>query len=146
MLGMEFLDVLISKKKINLFSFYYKLTEEYQDNLTPCNPNPCGNNADCIERNGIGSCVCKDNYFGNPYESCRPECVLNADCPSNLACINSKCKDLCPGSCGLNSECRVLNHNANCICLSGYTGNPYSSCQLIREDRKNFTCCFLSHA
>lgn len=106
------------------------------DNITPCQPNPCGYNADCIERNGVGSCVCKDNFFGDPYESCRPECVLNADCPSHLACINSKCKDTCAGACGINSECRVVNHVSNCICIVGYTGNPYSNCYLIQEERK----------
>ena len=115
-----------------------KKLEVINDNVTPCQPNPCGYNAECIERNGVGSCVCKDNFFGDPYESCRPECVLNADCPSHLACVNSKCKDTCAGSCGIYSECRVVNHVANCICLSGYTGNPYSNCYLIQEERKNF--------
>lgn len=115
----------------------YNKLEVYNENVTPCHPNPCGYNADCTERNGVGSCICKDNFFGDPYESCRPECVLNADCPSHLACVNSKCKDTCAGSCGVYSECRVVNHVANCICITGYTGNPYSNCYLIQEERKN---------
>lgn len=39
------------------------------------------------------------------YEGCRPECVLSSDCPSDKACIRNKCKDPCPGVCGLNAEC-----------------------------------------
>lgn len=118
---------------------YFKVQLE---NIAPCDPNPCGSNAECIEKNGVGSCICKDNYFGDPYESCRPECVLNADCPSHLACVNNKCKDVCLGSCGQNTECRAQNHKANCICFPGYTGNPYSSCYVIQEERKTFILSF----
>lgn len=44
--------------------------------------------------------MCKSTY-----EGCRPECVLSSDCPSDKACIRNKCKDPCPGVCGLNAEC-----------------------------------------
>lgn len=101
----------------------------------PCNPSPCGANAVCREKNGIGSCTCLPEYFGDPYTSCRPECVTNTDCPRNKACVNNKCIDPCPGTCGLNAECTVSNHAPICNCLPGYTGNPLSSCHLPQPSK-----------
>ncbi|XP_066901573.1 neurogenic locus notch homolog protein 1-like, partial [Halyomorpha halys] len=99
--------------------------------ITPCQPSPCGANAICREQNGAGSCSCLPEYIGNPYEGCRPECVLNSDCPSNRACIKNKCQDPCPGTCGQNAECHVVNHIPVCTCNSGYTGDPFKYCNLI---------------
>lgn len=96
----------------------------------PCNPSPCGANALCKERNGVGSCACLPEYFGDPYTGCRPECVSNSDCDRNKACSNNKCKDPCPGTCGINAECRTVNHSPTCTCLSGYTGNPLVRCEI----------------
>lgn len=84
----------------------------------------------CKERNGVGSCSCLPEYFGDPYTGCRPECVINSDCDRSKACLNNKCKDPCPGTCGLNAQCRVINHAPSCNCLSGYTGDPLTSCVL----------------
>lgn len=97
----------------------------------PCNPSPCGSNAVCKELNGAGSCTCLPDYFGDPYSGCRPECVMNSDCPRNRACVNNKCTDPCPGTCGINADCRVNNHVPTCICLPGFTGNPLQSCRPI---------------
>lgn len=96
----------------------------------PCNPSPCGSNAICRELNGAGSCTCIQDYFGDPYSGCRPECVTNSECPRDKSCVNNKCKDPCPGTCGLNAECRVYNHAPTCNCLPGYTGNALRSCHL----------------
>lgn len=100
----------------------------FHEHITPCVPNPCGSNAECRTHNNAGSCVCLPNYFGNPYEGCRPECVLNSDCPSTKACIQTKCQDPCPGTCGRNALCHVTNHLPICTCYDGYTGDPYSIC------------------
>lgn len=97
----------------------------------PCNPSPCGSNAICKERNGAGSCTCVKNYFGDPYAGCRPECLMNNDCPHDRACLAMKCRDPCPGSCGLNAECKVMNHNPQCYCRPGYTGNALNLCREI---------------
>lgn len=96
--------------------------------VDPCIPSPCGSNAVCKEFNSAGSCTCLPNYTGNPYEGCRPECVLNSDCPANLACINTKCRDPCPGSCGRNALCQVVNHLPVCNCYPRYTGDAFSYC------------------
>lgn len=102
------------------------------DPTNPCQPNPCGPNAICQERNNAGSCTCISGYFGNPYEGCRPECVINSDCPEHLSCVSNKCQDPCPGLCGSNAECQMVNHIPKCVCILGYVGNPYENC-IIRE-------------
>lgn len=106
--------------------------------LTPCNPSPCGPNAECKERNGAGSCKCLPDYYGNPYEGCRPECIMNSDCPSNKACQQQKCQDPCPGTCGQNAICQVVNHLPTCNCVVGYSGDPYRLCIKPVERKKEF--------
>ena len=96
--------------------------------ITPCDPSPCGANAICRVQNNAGSCSCLPEYIGNPYDGCRPECTVNTDCSANLACIRSKCQDPCPGTCGTNAECQVVSHLPNCVCLPGYSGNPFQYC------------------
>lgn len=94
----------------------------------PCNPSPCGRNSEC--RNGL--CYCPPEYRGDPQIECRPECVLNSDCGYNVACINNKCKDPCPGVCGRNAECNVFKHVPMCSCPLKTTGNAFISCSPIR--------------
>lgn len=111
--------------------------EPIEEERDPCNPSPCGANAICKERNGAGSCICLPEYQGDPYTGCRPECVLNTDCPRDRACVNNKCRDPCPGTCGLNAECHVSNHAPSCSCLSGYIGNPLVSCHQPPQSKNN---------
>lgn len=103
----------------------------------PCNPSPCGANALCKQHNNAGACLCLPNYIGNPYEGCRPECVINSDCPPNLACIKNKCSDPCPGTCGINAECQVVKNVPICTCLSKYNGDPFRYCTLLVEESNN---------
>ena len=109
----------------------------------PCNPSPCGQNALCTDRNGGASCTCIQDYFGDPYVACRPECTINADCPSNKACQNLHCVDPCPGLCGINAQCKVINHIPTCTCNENYIGDPFTSCRLkpIRKYSNSFIKC-----
>lgn len=93
----------------------------------PCVPSPCGPNSQCRDVGGLPSCSCLEGYTGSP-PSCRPECTINSECQSNLACIREKCRDPCPGSCGVGAQCTVINHTPICSCIEGYTGDPFSSC------------------
>jgi len=79
---------------------------------------------------GSPACSCLQNYIGTPPD-CRPECVLNSECASQEACINQKCKDPCPGSCGFDANCHVLNHVPICTCNDGYTGDPFVRCNIV---------------
>lgn len=120
------LVVIITIANQKFYDFSVVVSTEAPRN--PCNPSPCGANAICKERNGAGSCACLPEYTGDPYTGCRPECVTNSDCDRSKACFNNKCKDPCPGACGLNAECRVINHSPSCYCLPGYSGNAMSNC------------------
>ena len=96
----------------------------------PCNPSPCGANAVCKVQNGAASCSCLPEYFGDAYVQCTPECVINSDCPRDKACLRNKCKDPCPGVCGVDAICEVYNHVPTCTCPEGYTGDPFSYCRI----------------
>jgi hypothetical protein len=97
--------------------------------VNPCVPSPCGPNSQCREINAHAVCSCKPNYIGMP-PSCRPECVTSSECPQDKACVREKCFDPCPGTCGVNARCQVLNHNPICSCSPGYTGDPFIQCQV----------------
>lgn len=101
----------------------------------PCVPSPCGPYSVCRVVNEHAVCSCQSNYIGTP-PACRPECMISAECPLNRACINTKCQDPCPGTCGLNSRCQVVNHNPICSCTPGFTGDPFTRCE--KEERKQF--------
>ena len=103
-------------------------------NIDPCNPSPCGPNSQCRSVNGHAVCSCKTGYIGTP-PSCKPECVVSADCPQDRACLTQKCRDPCPGVCGSNARCNVVNHNPICSCTPGHTGDPFVRC--IKEERKH---------
>lgn len=137
-------DFVIStfKNKINVLTFLHVISVSIpRPAVKPCFPSPCGANAICREQNGAGACVCLPEYYGNPYEGCRPECVINPDCASNKACMSSKCRDPCPGTCGQNANCQVVNHLPACTCYPGYTGDPFRYCNPIPPKRKlHFRC------
>ncbi|CAB4057393.1 unnamed protein product [Lepeophtheirus salmonis] len=105
-----------------------------------CKPDPCGDGALCqpgTDRSGNSRpvCTCPQGYRGDPLTKCvRGECENDNECTSNQACFDFKCKDPCTDACGINSECRALNHGAICSCRSGYVGNPLEAC---RESQSN---------
>lgn len=92
-----------------------------------CIPNPCGPYSQCREIGSTAVCSCLPNYIGRA-PNCRPECTQNSECPANRACINERCKDPCPGSCGISAYCSVVNHSPVCACDNGFTGDPFSGC------------------
>lgn len=128
-------NILIQKKSENVSSLVLLVNKYNKIDLLleppvksdPCNPSPCGPNAIC--NNGI--CTCLPEYSGNPYESCRPECIMNAECPRDKACIRNKCVDPCPGTCGQNARCDVINHIPSCSCPEGFTGDPFTFCRVV---------------
>lgn len=93
----------------------------------PCVPTPCGPNSACRAIGNTPACSCLPNYIGRA-PNCRPECTISSECSANLACVNERCVDPCPGSCGLSAQCHVINHSPSCSCLSGFTGDPFSGC------------------
>lgn len=93
----------------------------------PCIPSPCGPYSQCRAINNHAVCSCQTNYIGTP-PACHPECMVSSECAQDKACVNQKCVDPCPGTCGLNARCQVVNHNPICSCSAGYTGDPFVRC------------------
>lgn len=112
-----------------------------RDNGNPCLPSPCGPNSQCRVIGTQAACSCLENFVGRP-PNCRPECTINAECSSNLACVHEKCIDPCPGYCGINAICRVITHNPTCSCLSGYEGNPSVQCNLPTPRKININIIY----
>ncbi|CAB4059875.1 unnamed protein product [Lepeophtheirus salmonis] len=90
----------------------------------PCALSPCGPYSVCKSIKTVAACSCEKGYIGSP-PSCRPECIINSDCPTDKTCIQRKCQDPCPGSCGRNAICYVISHRPTCTCDSNYSGDPY---------------------
>lgn len=111
---------------LSLLLYFFTATPPKQPE-NPCIPSPCGPNSQCQVVNDSPSCSCLPDFLGSP-PYCRPECSNNNDCPNQLACINRKCRDPCPGSCGNSAECRVVSHTPTCTCLPNYTGDPFTLC------------------
>lgn len=105
----------------------------------PCQPSPCGPNSQCREVNSQAVCSCLPEYIGSP-PGCRPECTVSSECSSNKACINQKCVDPCPGTCGINAKCETINHSPICSCQTRYTGDPFTRCYPIPSKTDNFYC------
>jgi len=95
--------------------------------VDPCNPSLCGPNSHCRVSNGQAVCACIAGFRGAP-PSCRPECLISADCARDKACSNQKCIDPCLGACGFSARCTVVNHNPICNCPPSYTGDPFVRC------------------
>jgi len=100
----------------------------------PCNPSPCGPNSVCRVVEGHAVCSCQNSMIGSP-PSCRPECVVSAECPLTQACLMSKCRDPCPGTCGHLANCKVVNHSPICTCPPRHSGDPFRSCYPVQEVR-----------
>lgn len=115
----------------NLYIFSYKTA--LAEPIDPCHPSPCGPYSKCRTFNGHAVCTCLDICIGSP-PNCRLECIVSSDCRPNKACINNKCQDPCPGTCGVNAQCQVVNHNPVCSCGSDFTGDPFVRCFV--EDSK----------
>lgn len=95
----------------------------------PCQPSPCDPYATCnVYRPGVAMC----DPCGGPgaafNPACHPECLTNADCPFDKACLGGACRNPCPGSCGVNAQCLVWHHNPLCSCPHPYVGNPFEHC------------------
>lgn len=114
----------------------FEPTKDVNQHQNPCSPSPCGPNSQCRVTGEQAACQCVSGYIGTT-PNCRPECVINTDCAPRLVCNQNRCQDPCPGSCGQNAECRVNGHTVSCVCASGYSGNPFELCEVLRGK-----CCF----
>lgn len=105
------------------------------DEKAPCDPNPCGPNAECIpEDDKIGPhCKCLKNFYDWP-PNCRPGCESDEQCADDELCISrvNKCEKVCdPSPCGENSVCRVDRAKSRvfCSCLEGFIPERGAGCR-----------------
>ncbi|XP_022241756.1 fibrillin-1-like [Limulus polyphemus] len=99
-----------------------------------CELAPCHSSAKCVHVPGSYKCHCPTGYLGDPYTNgCHhPNSCPNgdSDCPTDSACMDDPnegflCKNPCEqASCGSNSNCQVIDHQATCSCLDNFRGNP----------------------
>lgn len=116
---------------------YFKTTIFTAEISDPCDPSPCGPNSQCRIQNGIAICTCLPDYEGTP-PVCRPECITSSECPLDKICEKMKCVSPCSKACGVNTECRVIKHNPICTCKQGYTGDPFTVCYVLPEQKPIF--------
>ncbi|XP_051175815.1 neurogenic locus notch homolog protein 1 [Leptopilina boulardi] len=103
-----------------------------------CDAHKCGYNAKCTLSEGRAVCSCINLHMGDPLVRCtKVECLVNEDCSSNTACINNRCVDACAGTCASNALCKTINHVPVCYCPQGYTGDPFTRCELEDPCKKS---------
>lgn len=117
--------------------------------INPCNSVVCGSHEKCqADVLKHATCVCQDGYEWNPVlSSCEkpsvPDCISDNDCELAAACRPDalgvlKCASVCKAfTCPINSQCIALNHQGQCECLPGFTGNPNnrSGCLTTHTDK-----------
>ena len=109
----------------------------------PCDPSPCGKNTECRAADHRPICLCKAGFAGDPIVECKQyECLKDQDCSSNMACINQECENPCLSKdiCGVNAQCQVSNHRAECSCPPDHYGNPQIECKKEINECLNDPC------
>lgn len=116
--------------------------------IDPCSPTadpPCAQNALCLPQNHAATCICPSHLsYGNPLTYCeppplleKPECELDVDCPSKLACIKNRCVNPCLelSPCPKTSSCSVVDtvpvRTMICTCPVGWVPNNQGECNPI---------------
>lgn len=108
----------------------------------PCSTAVCGPNSQCREINNQAVCSCLPTYLGIP-PACRPECVVNAECSQNQACMQQKCVNPCVGACGFRAICEVINHKPVCACPATHSGDPFVECTFRPSTYSIFVSVFI---
>lgn len=114
-----------------------------------CDDDTCAQTAICHGKNHQPYCECKPGSSGNPYIGCvffEPipslECNVDADCSSQLACINSKCVNPCNNQlnvCSPQQICSVLDtlplRTIICKCPNDLITDNARNCVPIKHDQ-----------
>ena len=75
-------------------------------------------------------CSCENGLVGDPFHgTCHKpgDCTDDVDCPATATCIENTCRDPCiisPSLCGLNANCKIVDHKPICSCPLRTTGDP----------------------
>ncbi|KAK0080812.1 hypothetical protein PV325_013287 [Microctonus aethiopoides] len=63
-------------------------------------------------------------------------CTNNTQCLKTQYCLTEVCRNPCPGSCGIDASCHVINHTLSCICPDCYEGDAYEQCTPLQKKQK----------
>lgn len=113
-----------------------------------CDEESCGSNAYCKGMNHQPSCYCREGTSGNPYTECsieksapRPECIIDSECASQLACINQHCENPCVRAniCSRDQTCSVMDtiplRTLVCKCPIDMITDVSGNCKPIVRDQ-----------
>lgn len=91
----------------------------------------CGTDAICNR----GVCECPNGFIGNPLRECRPECIVDRDCPTDRpACVYDICKNPCDDACGSGADCSLRGLTPVCSCPRDTSGDPLVRCRPFTEE------------
>lgn len=108
-----------------------------------CHSDDCAPSAKCVGRNHQPVCTCPEGSIGNPYVDChrpqndpQPECLVDADCPTQHACIGKQCTNPCKTTssnvCGPEQQCTVFDslplRTIICTCPTDTITNERGQC------------------
>lgn len=103
--------------------------------MNPCATHSCGRGAECFVQSHIPQCRCPLGTQGNAQVACIiGVCQYNEDCADHEACdrLNRFCRPVCEqGACANAAVCVGRNHQPQCTCAVGTTGDPYIQCSVI---------------
>lgn len=122
-----------------------------------CDDQSCGKNAMCHGRKHQPTCTCRDGTVGNPFVECntqrdppKPDCTIDTECASQLACINQRCENPCARSqiCSRDQTCTVSDTNPLrtliCKCPVDMVADANGNCKPIAVGepgcKSNFDC------
>lgn len=111
-----------------------------------CDSDSCAPTARCIGQKHQPVCNCQSGTSGNPYVECssyreQPQCTADAECPSQLACINQRCENPCAQSnvCSPQQTCSILDtlplRTIMCRCPADMITDSSGRCVPIRQDQ-----------
>lgn len=115
-----------------------------------CELDSCAETAVCQGKRHQPVCSCRPGTNGNPYVECsalrdptikEPECRVDADCPSQLACFNQKCANPCAKSdvCTPEQTCTVFDslplRTVICKCPIDMVTDATGRCVIIKQDQ-----------
>lgn len=90
---------------------------------------------------GVAVCRCKAGFFPKPdtITGCGPQCSSDEECSNSQNCAAGRCVNICDdGICGINALCEPRNRRAICRCPSGYSGDPFTRCNIQQQSTGNW--------
>lgn len=111
-----------------------------------CDADTCAVNALCSASHHQPTCTCLPGYQGNAYVQCvesrtptvTAECTQDSQCPSQTACVNTKCVNPCRLGqiCSPDQECRVSDslplRTVMCLCPPDTIATQDGLCRRIQ--------------